>query len=37
MKESYSVAGGFEGDPDENAHRGNKAGWKYQGLPWRQT
>jgi rhodanese-related sulfurtransferase len=37
MKESYSVAGGFEGDLDENAHRGNKAGWKCQGLPWRQT
>lgn len=37
MKESYSVAGGFEGDLDESAHRGNRAGWKYQGLPWRQT
>jgi rhodanese-related sulfurtransferase len=37
IKQSYSVAGGFEGDLDENGHRGNKAGWKYQGLPWRQT
>ena len=36
MKESYSVAGGFEGDLDENGQRGNKAGWKYQELPWRQ-
>jgi rhodanese-related sulfurtransferase len=37
MKESFSVAGGFEGDLDESGHRGNKAGWKCQGLPWRQT
>ncbi|MDE5445815.1 rhodanese-like domain-containing protein [Bradyrhizobium sp. CSA207] len=37
IKQSYSIAGGFEGDLDENGHRGNKAGWKYQGLPWRQT
>jgi rhodanese-related sulfurtransferase len=37
MNESYSVAAGFEGDLDENGHRGNKAGWKCQELPWRQT
>lgn len=37
MKESDSVAGGFEGDLDENGQRGNKAGWKCQELPWRQT
>jgi len=36
-RQSYCVAGRFEGDLDENANRGNKAGWKYQGVPWRQT
>ncbi|OGB17597.1 MAG: MBL fold metallo-hydrolase [Burkholderiales bacterium RIFCSPLOWO2_12_67_14] len=35
--ESYNVLEGFEGDPDENAHRGRKGGWRYQGLPWRQN
>ncbi|MDF2119064.1 rhodanese-like domain-containing protein [Roseiarcaceae bacterium H3SJ34-1] len=35
--ECYSIAGGFEGDLDENGRRGKKAGWKYQGLPWLQT
>jgi rhodanese-related sulfurtransferase len=37
IKQSFSIAGGFEGDLDENGHRGNRGGWKYQGLPWRQT
>ena len=35
--ESYNVLEGFEGDPDENAHRGRKGGWRYHGLPWRQN
>ncbi|MBL4614398.1 MAG: rhodanese-like domain-containing protein [Magnetovibrio sp.] len=30
----YNVAFGFEGDQDENKHRGNKNGWKVAGLPW---
>jgi rhodanese-related sulfurtransferase len=34
---TYSVAGGFEGPPDEQGHRGRIAGWKSAGLPWRQT
>lgn len=32
----YNVVGGFEGPPDANAHRGMIAGWKADGLPWRQ-
>lgn len=34
--ETYSVLEGFEGEPDENAHRGLKGGWRHHGLPWRQ-
>lgn len=32
----YNVKFGFEGDLDENFHRGNKNGWKANHLPWRQ-
>lgn len=32
----YNLAGGFEGDLDEARHRGQRNGWKYAGLPWRQ-
>lgn len=32
-----NVATGFEGDLDEERHRGNKNGWKVAGLPWRQS
>ena len=35
--EAYNILEGFEGDPDANAHRGNKGGWRHQGLPWRQN
>jgi rhodanese-related sulfurtransferase len=34
---AYNVAGGFEGDLDEERHRGGRSGWKAAGLPWRQT
>jgi rhodanese-related sulfurtransferase len=34
---AYNIAGGFEGDMDENRHRGNRNGWKAAGLPWRQS
>jgi rhodanese-related sulfurtransferase len=34
---SYNIAGGFEGDLDEQRHRGRRNGWKAQGLPWRQS
>ncbi|HEY4076201.1 MAG TPA: rhodanese-like domain-containing protein [Rhizomicrobium sp.] len=33
---ALNVAGGFEGDSDEEGHRGNTNGWKASGLPWRQ-
>jgi sulfur dioxygenase len=35
--EAYNVLEGFEGDPDEQGHRGGKGGWQYLGLPWRQN
>ena len=35
--EAYNILEGFEGDPDGNAHRGQKGGWRYRGLPWRQN
>lgn len=34
--QAYNILEGFEGDADEKAHRGNKGGWRYRGLPWRQ-
>jgi rhodanese-related sulfurtransferase len=34
---AYNVAGGFEGDPDAQRHRGKQNGWKASGLPWKQT
>jgi rhodanese-related sulfurtransferase len=33
---AFNIAGGFEGDPDDQDHRGNINGWKASGLPWRQ-
>ncbi|MCI2400232.1 hypothetical protein MN188_12590 [Aliiroseovarius sp. N1Y82] len=35
--ECINILGGFEGDLDENGHRGSKNGWKVAGLPWRQS
>lgn len=32
----YNIAGGFEGDPDANRHRGSVNGWKAGRLPWIQ-
>lgn len=32
----YNVADGFEGPVDRDGHRGVAAGWKADGLPWRQ-
>jgi rhodanese-related sulfurtransferase len=32
----FNIADGFEGPPDAEGHRGNVAGWKADGLPWRQ-
>lgn len=33
----FNVQDGFEGPPDQDGHRGNRAGWKAAGLPWRQS
>ncbi len=33
---SFNIADGFEGPPDADGHRGTVAGWKVEGLPWRQ-
>jgi rhodanese-related sulfurtransferase len=35
--EAYNILEGFEGDPDEHAHRSQKGGWKRRGLPWKQN
>ena len=35
--EAYNILEGFEGDPDPQAHRGFKGGWRFHGLPWRQA
>ena len=33
---AYNILEGFEGDKDENGHRGQLGGWKFYNLPWRQ-
>lgn len=33
----YNVSKGFEGDVNQNYHRGQTNGWKAQNLPWRQN
>jgi rhodanese-related sulfurtransferase len=32
----YNITDGFEGPVDAKGHRGAAAGWKAEGLPWRQ-
>jgi rhodanese-related sulfurtransferase len=32
----FNIADGFEGPADAAGHRGTVAGWKAEGLPWRQ-
>ncbi|MBY0463383.1 MAG: MBL fold metallo-hydrolase, partial [Burkholderiales bacterium] len=34
---AYNILEGFEGDPDADARRGHKGGWRFHGLPWRQN
>jgi sulfur dioxygenase len=34
--EAYNILEGFEGPPDDKAHRGKRGGWRFRGLPWRQ-
>jgi rhodanese-related sulfurtransferase len=33
---AYNVTDGFEGPLNTEGHRGEVAGWKAEGLPWRQ-
>lgn len=35
--EAYNIFEGFEGDPNNQARRGYQGGWRFRGLPWRQT
>ena len=35
--QAYNILEGFEGDPDDQAHRGVKGGWRFRGLPWQQN
>ncbi|MEM6847673.1 MAG: rhodanese-like domain-containing protein [Pseudomonadota bacterium] len=32
-----NIVDGFEGPVDSDGHRGNVAGWKASGCPWRQS
>lgn len=34
---AYNIVEGFEGDPDDQAHRGQQGGWRFHGLPWQQS
>jgi rhodanese-related sulfurtransferase len=34
--QAFNIAGGFEGDADQDGHRGTCNGWKAENLPWRQ-
>ena len=36
FRKAYNVSDGFEGPHDGDKHRGQVAGWKATGLPWRQ-
>ncbi len=35
--QAFNIQEGFEGDPDAQAHRGARGGWRFRGLPWRQN
>ena len=34
---AYNILEGFEGDLDDQGHRGNRGGWRKAGLPWKQS
>ena len=36
LKNIYHVDEGFEGELDENHHRGALGGWRFHNLPWEQ-
>ena len=33
----YNIIEGFEGDRDSDGHRSTVNGWRFHGLPWKQT
>jgi sulfur dioxygenase len=35
--EAYNILEGFEGNPDDQGHRGTTGGWRLRGLPWKQN
>ena len=35
--EAYNILEGFEGDPNPQGQRGATGGWRFRGLPWRQS
>jgi rhodanese-related sulfurtransferase len=37
FKNSFNIIGGFEGDLDQQGHRGQISGWKAAGYHWRQS
>lgn len=37
FRRCYNLAGGFEGDLDAGRHRAGRNGWKFYGLPWKQS
>lgn len=37
FEKAFNVASGFEGDANVEGHRGTVNGWKFDGLPWRQS
>ena len=37
FERAYNVLEGFEGDLDDNRHRGRTGGWRFHGLPWIQS
>lgn len=36
FRQAFNIADGFEGQPDQDSHRGTVNGWKAADLPWRQ-
>lgn len=36
FSQAFNISDGFEGPPDAEGHRGTIAGWKAEGMPWRQ-
>jgi len=37
FSKAYNIAYGFEGEPNQEGHRGTRTGWKADALPWRQN